>query len=530
MKRNLMLSNRTLVKNVIACASIAAGVMFPLSSNAETTITAVLEAPLRALDPIVSTAYIIRNYGYMVYDTVLAEDAKGMPRPQMADWKVENGGKTYVFTLRDGLKFHDGKPVTATDTVASLKRWMQLDKMGQMLDGIMVNMKVVNDKTFSIELKQATDLPLRAMAKPSAVPAFVMPAAVAATPTSELITTSIGSGPFKFIASEYKPGVQAVFEKNKDYVPRAEAPDGMAGGKVVKVDKVKWVAMPDAMTALNALKAGEVDMVEQVAIDLLPMLENDKNLNLIPSSLRGGQTIMRFNFTLPGFDNKLVRQAAMMAVNQDSMMRAQIGDPKYYRTCGAVFGCDSKIASHAGAEEYFKGNTAKAKELLAQSGYKGETIVVMHPTDVQVGQVVPVIAQQLRNAGFKVRVDAVDWQTQQTRRASKRPVADGGWNIFVTYSSMPDVANPLGYPPVAANGDKAWFGWPVNPAVEDARKGYAIAANEAEVTKYAVELQKLLVDDGIVSPLGEYTIVSALNKSVKGFMNTPVPVFWNVSK
>ncbi len=526
-----LLDNSPTFKKAIACTSVAMTLSVPFSSFAETTITAVLEAPLRSLDPVISTAYIVRDYGYMVYDTLLAEDKNGKPQPQMVEgWKVENSGKTYVFTLREGLKFHDGKPVTSKDVYQSLKRWSQLDKMGQVLASVTDDIQIINDKTFAIKLKVATDMPLRALAKPSSVTPFIMPEKIAATPVTQPITSAIGSGPFRFVDAQYKPGVQAVFEKNKDYIPRNEPPSGLAGGKVVQVDKVKWVAMPDSMTAINALKNGEIDMIEQVSIDLLPLLEGDNNLQLMPSDLRGCQTIMRFNFTLPPFDKKLVRQAAMTAISQESVMKAQIGNSAYYRICGAVFGCGSKIASDIGSEGYFKGNTAKAKELLAKSGYNGETIVILHPTDVQVGQVVPVIAQQLRNAGFKVRTDAVDWQTQQTRRASKRPVAEGGWNIFTTYSSLPDSANPISFVPIATNGDQAWFGWPNYPDIEAIRKAYSMAPNEKALQEYAKQLQAKVMDEGIIAPLGEYKIVSAMRKSVHGFMNTSVPVFWNMSK
>src|SRR5690606_19159641 len=160
-------------------AALAITAIAPVAVSAQTTLTAVMEAPLRSLDPVITTSYIVRNYGYMVYDTLLAEDAKGEYQPQMLEgWKVSEDGKTYTLTLRDGLSWHDGSPVQAEDAVQSIKRWIQLDKMGQIMSEFMVELRVINDKSFAMEFTFPTDIGLRALAKPSSLPAFIMPKAV----------------------------------------------------------------------------------------------------------------------------------------------------------------------------------------------------------------------------------------------------------------------------------------------------------------------------------------------------------------
>jgi len=528
-KRNTVVPGNSLKALLMSAAFV--GAFGASSAIAETTITAVMEAPLRSVDPIITTSYIVRNYGYMVYDTLLAEDEKGAVQPQMVEgWTVENDGKTYVLTLRDGLKWHDGKPVTAADAVQSIKRWIQLDKMGQIMAEFLEGIDTRDDRTFAIRLNIASDIALRALAKPSSLPAFIMPEAIAATPISQPITSTIGSGPFKFVEKEYRPGVQAVFEKNTDYVPRSEPANGLAGGKVVHVDRVKWLAMPDAVTGVNALRSGEIDLIEQVPLDLLPLLESEPDVKLDVSSTRGGQTELRFNFLHPPFNNRLVRQAALTAMNQKSIMQAQVGNPKYFKTCGAVFGCDSKFPSEEGSETYFKGDVQAAKALLDKAGYKGEPITLLHPTDFLTGPAIPVIAQQLRQAGFKVNVEAMDWQTVQTRRTSKRPVNEGGWSILTTYSGITDVSNPLSFMGVAANGEKAWFGWPDVPEIEKTRMAFAQAADQKELVRLGTELQKLIMLDGVIVPLGEFNAVSAMRSSVNDFVDSPVPVFWNVKK
>src|SRR6201999_114602 len=217
---------------------------------------------LRVLDPGITTAYIVRDHGYMVFDTLLAMDASFKVQPQMADWRVSDDKLTYAFTLRDGLKWHDGAPVTAEDCVASLKRWGQNDSMGQKLMDFTASLEATDAKTITLKLKQPYGLVLESIGKPSSVVPFMMPKRLAETPPNQQIAEQIGSGPFKFVKSEFQPGVKAVFEKNTDYVPRSEPADWTSGGKVVKVDRVEWVTMQDAQTAVNALQAGDIDFHE----------------------------------------------------------------------------------------------------------------------------------------------------------------------------------------------------------------------------------------------------------------------------
>ncbi|WP_407814527.1 ABC transporter substrate-binding protein, partial [Staphylococcus aureus] len=86
------------------------------------------------------------------------------------------------------------------------------------------------------------------------------------------ITEFVGSGPFRFVTAEYQPGVKAVYEKFTDYAPRNEPASWLAGGKVVKVDRVEWLSMPDAQTAINAIQSGEIDYIEAPPVDLLPLV------------------------------------------------------------------------------------------------------------------------------------------------------------------------------------------------------------------------------------------------------------------
>src|SRR5690349_14381507 len=385
------------------------------------TVSAVMHSDLRIIDPLFTTAYITRDHGYMVYDTLLATDSNFKVQPQMADWKVSDDKLTYTFTLRDGLKWHDGPSVTAEDCVASLKRWGKNDNMGQKLMDFTASIDAPDAKTIVLKLKEPYGLVLESIAKPSSYVPFMMPKRLAETPAGQQMAEQIGSGPFKFVKAEFQPGVKAVYEKNTDYVPRKEPPSWTAGGKVVNVDRVEWVTMPDELTATNALLNGEIDYIENMPYDLLPMIEGKGGFKVEVLDKLGLWSYYRFNFLHPPFNNKLIRRAAMVAVGQDDLLKALTGNPKYYRTCVAIFGCDTVYASSYGSDILIKPDPEKAKALLKEANYDGTPVVILHPTDNKTVSPQPVvIANALRKAGFTVNLQSMDWQTLTTRRASKK--------------------------------------------------------------------------------------------------------------
>jgi peptide/nickel transport system substrate-binding protein len=523
----------TIASNTLSVLALSAA-MTSQAVAAGKTITAVMHSDLRVIDPGLTTAYITRDHGYMVYDTLLATDSSFKIQPQMAEWKVSDDKLTYTFTLRDGLKWHDGAPVTAEDCVASLKRWGKNDGMGQKLMDFTASLEATDAKTITLKLKEPYGLVLESIGKPSSLVPFMMPKRLAETPPGKAIAEQVGSGPFKFVQAEFQPGVKAVYEKNADYVPRKEAPSWTSGGKVVKVDRVQWLTMPDAQTAVNALQSGDIDFMENPSFDLLPVLEGNKDLKIEALNKLGFQTFGRMNFLYPPFDNVKVRRAAFLAMNQKTVLDALVGNPKYYKVCGAVFICDTPLATDVGSESLVKGNgMAEAKKQLAESGYDGTPVVVMAPGDVVALKAQPIVAAQLlREAGFKVDVQATDWQTVVTRRASQKPPKEGGWNMFFTNWVGADAVNPIVNVSISGKGKNGgWFGWPEDAKMEAMRDAFARSSSPEEQKKIATNIQKEVYDQVIYIPLGQYRIVSAWWKSLSGVLDGPAtPIFWNIDK
>ncbi len=496
------------------------------------TLRAVKHSDLRVLDPIITTAYMSRNHGYMVFDTLVALDANFEVQPQMADWEISDDGMTYRFTLRDGLMFHDGEPVRPADVIASISRWGERDGMGQVLMTYIDSMEGEGDNVVVINLTEPYGLVLDSLAKPSSNVPFIMPERLANTPSTEAIPEQIGSGPFRFVQDEFQPGVRAVYAKNEDYVPRDEPSSWAAGGKVVNVDRVEWVTMADDQTALSALLAGEIDYWEQPPADLLPILESNPELVVRNQNELGYQTIGRMNFLHAPFDNPLIRQAALAALNQQDILDAMIGNPDLYNVCPAMFICGTPLASDAGAEFATESHMDRARDLLEEAGYDGTPLVIMHPTDVVTLRTQPVVATQLlRDAGFEVDLQAMDWQTLVGRRASQAAPDEGGWNMFFTNWVGADVFNPLVNNMVNGRGaEGGWFGWPDVPEAEELRKAYAEATDPADQVEYARQLQELAYDEVMYVPVGEYIVPASWSTNLEGVLDGPAPFFWNITK
>ncbi|MFA7665764.1 MAG: ABC transporter substrate-binding protein [Burkholderiaceae bacterium] len=491
------------------------------------------EADLRSLDPIWTTAYITRNHGYMIYDVLLAVNEKFEVTPQMLEkWQISDDKLTYTFTLRDGLKFHDGQPVRSADCIASVERWAKRDVFGQKLGEMTESWTAIDDKTFALKLKQPFPYVLDALAKPSSNVPFIMPERLAKTDAFTQVTETIGSGPFRFVKDEWVPGNKVVYVKNTDYQPRSEPPSWGAGGKVVKVDRVEWIYIPDSATAAAALNAGEVDWWQQLPPDLIPLLARNKEVKVENVDPLGSIGILRFNHLQVPFNNVKLRQAVLTAVNQQDYALAIAGDPKSGHPCASYFTCGTPLANDAGAEVLSgKGDLAKARQLVKESGYKGEKVVLMTATDQPIVHAQALITSELlRSIGINAELAASDWGTLITRRSSKEPVEKGGWSIFHTWFVGPDLVNPALNTPLRGAGETSWFGWPSDPKLEELRDAWFAAPTPEKQKEAAEALQRQAFQSVPYIPTAQFIIPTAYRTNVSGIISSPVTFLWNVEK
>jgi peptide/nickel transport system substrate-binding protein len=517
-------------KAILAATCVGSLAAVAAPALAQTTLRAVMHSDLKILDPIWTTAYIVRNHGYMIYDTLLAQDEKGEIKPQMVEkYEAAADGKGYTFTLRDGLLWHDGKPVTSEDCIASIKRWAVKDSLGQKMMSFVDSIDAVDAKTFTIKLKEPTGLVLLGLSKPSSNVPFMMPKRVADTDPNKQIEDFTGSGPFVFVRDEWKPGDKTVYVKFDKYKPRAEPASGLAGGKLAKVDRIEWRAISDAQQAVNALQKGEIDYIEQPSHDLLGTLKKDTNISIVEVPQIKAQYVFRPNHLHKPFDNPKVRQALWYAFNQEDFLMATIGDENYIKACKALFVCGSPFGTTKGTDAILTSNAKKAQELLKEAGYDGTPVLLMHSTDLKaLTNLAPVAKSLMEKAGFKVDMQSMDWQTLVARRAKKDPPSAGGWNAFLTAWVTADVMNPVSAAYVNSGCEKASFGWPCDAEMEKLRDEFARSSDLAKQKEIAEAVQKRNFEITAMIPVGEYVQPIAIRKNVKGLLMAPVPVHWNI--
>jgi peptide/nickel transport system substrate-binding protein len=493
------------------------------------TIKFVPHADLKVLDPIATTAYITRNHAYMIYDTLFGTDATLAVKPQMVEkFASSSKGLRWSFTLREGLRFHDGQAVAAEDAVESLKRWSKRDPLGRLLAAHTARIAPVDRKTFTLELAEPFGLVLEALGKPSSNVPFIMPARLAATSENEPIKETIGSGPFRFVKDEWQPGNQVVYARNADYRPRAEKPSGSTGGKAVTLERVVWRYMPDHATASAALEAGEVDWWEHPPLDFVPRIEASSALTTFITDPRGTQGWIRPNHKHPPFNNKKARQALLSIVDQSKYLKAAIGVEKFYKTCPALFTCGGPFETAAGAPG--TPDLDRARALVKESGYDGRPVVVLDPTDIALTHGAALVTRELLGQiGFNVDLQSMDWSSAVARRAKKEPPAQGGWNMLFTWWIASDVINPAVHAGISGAGDAAWFGWPESARIEELKLLWARATDPAKQKQLATEIQKVAYDEVLYVPFGQWVLPTAYRKAVSGVLEFPAPLFWNVS-
>jgi len=529
----MTLTRRAFTQSAAAAAAVTALPSARAATSDTKTLRFIAQSDLRVLDPIWTTAYITRNHGYCVFDNLFAIDAEFAPQPQMVgEHQVSADKLTYNFKLRDGLGFHDGSPVRGADCVASIKRWTARDALGQTLATVLDEIKPDGDKGFTIKLKEPFPLLIDGLAKVSSLALFVMPERLANTDPFQQVTEMIGSGPFKFVKEEFEPGHQVVYVKNKDYVPRKEPPSWASGGKVAKVDRVEWLYIPDAMTKVAALNNGEADWWENPPPDVWPVLAGNPDVVVTPSDPIGNTGCLRFNHLVPPTNNVKFRQAVQAVANQADFMTAYVGDPKNWKVCPSVFTCGAPMASDAGSAALAgKRDFDKAKKLLAEAGYKGEKVILMDAVDQPlIHTEALVVNDELTKLGLNVELQSMDWGTLVTRRASKEPLDKGGWNIFPTGWVGTDTLDPSVNVMLRANGESAWFGWPTDDKLEALRTQWLKAGTLDERKKLAAAMQERAFETVPYIPTGIYTQMTAYRKNLKGVMQTPAYLMWNVEK
>lgn len=503
-------------------------------AQAETILRVAPGGDIPSLDPTGPAGTQAYIHGMMVYDTLFSPDENLHIHPQMVGAETTSpDGLTHTFTLRDGLKFQDDSPVTTRDVLASLKRWMGLDTVGRTTAIDIASMTAVDDKTFTITLRRP--FPIRqALANSGSGLPVILREKEANGGRFTKDTPVIGSGPFRFLPDQWVPGARFSYERFAGYVPRNEPANGMAGGKVAKVDRIDFTVMPDASTKANALQAGEIDFIDQVPFDQAELLQSKRGITVAALSKIYNPFFLRPNSLFPPFNNAKARQALAMAINQPDYMAVSFVKPEWGQPCKSFFVCGSPDGITTGSEPYATPDLEKARQLLKESGYNGEKVILLQSRDVLfVAQSTDLALQNLKQIGLNVEMVESDWGTYMQRRNNQAPPAGGGWNLFITSVSGSGIASPLSNSIADTTcGGKNFAGWACDEEAAKLRDAYI---HEPDPTKQRAILEAFSKRLWEVMPtviLGQRAQLYAWRNNISGMVNSPslITVFWNIEK
>lgn len=497
------------------------------------TLRLIPHANLTVLDPVFTTAGITNAHGYLVFDFLYAMDSKQQIQPQMAEGHtIEDNGRTWIIKLRPGQMFHDGTPVRAVDCVASLNRWTVRDPFGQLLGRALDAFEAADDRTIRVKLKRPFPRLLNAIGKAVTSP-FIMPERIAKTDAATPVTEMVGSGPYRFLKDEFVPGARVAYARNDAYAPRDGAPDWLAGGRKGWFQRIEWHIISDPATAGAALRAGEVDWWEWGLPDLLPQLARDPNIRVQVTDKLGLYSILRFNMATAPFNNPRLRRAIVEAVDQnDFMLPISANDPQGYRTCYAMIPCGLPHSTEVGAS-FMKPpkDLEKSRAAVKASGYNGEKVVILNPTDLpSLHPLGLVAADLLKKLGMNVDLQEMDWGTVVQRRSSTEPVERGGWSIF------PTNGGPLivGLPPlniyIRGQGARGWVGSYENAEIERLVEAWLDASTDADQDRIYEAIQKSAFDSPPIVPLGQYYPKTAYRKDIVGVQDFVLPTPWTTRR
>ncbi|MEM2356111.1 MAG: ABC transporter substrate-binding protein [Candidatus Bathyarchaeia archaeon] len=472
------------------------------------------------LDMHVTTSIIASTVAHHIFEGLFDFAADYTPKPVLLEgFEYKNDGKTVIFYLRKGVLFHNGKEMTAEDVVASLQRWGKFGLQSKQLWDLVVSITAVDRYTVILELSQPFG-PLPAYLANIYGGPRIYPKEVAELADAKPIPPEwyIGTGPYRFV--EWIPGRWIKLVRFDKYVSPPGPTDGFTGLKVPYIDELIFFYVPDAMTRVAGVLAGEYDYADSIPTDLYDSLAAAPNVTTILLENPPIFPAMIFNTRQGLMANATLRQAVLAALNMEEALRAAYGDPRFWRLESSYFSRNTIWYSPAGKEFYNQNDPQRARELAKQAGYAGEPIRFMVSSDYKhhYDQAI-VIAEQLRAAGFNVDLQVYDWATLLRRRADPELM-----DIFFThFLTVPEPCLVLFLP-------GTWPGWWQNP-----KKNELVAMMNTAIdyeSRYMIwqQIQALIWEDVPVIKIGEAFFLDIMSTRVKS-KDHPVmlvPYFWNM--
>jgi peptide/nickel transport system substrate-binding protein len=482
------------------------------------TLRIVAQGSIASIDPIWSIFYVTNAVAQHIYEAPFGWDSRLETHERLVgDWSVSDDGLTYTFDLRPGVTFHDGRPLTAADQVASIKRWYGASFSAtaiakQFFDDD--NVIAVDDDTFQITLDEPTGSLTYLLGMSHGV-AYAMPAELAATPATTEVTTRIGTGAYKF--KDWEFGNKLTLERHDAYVPRTEPDSNYAGRNIAYIDELTWLEVPDPETAVAGLETGEWDAIDGAGFDFFVRFTEDPDIH-VSQYKPGNHAWLALNPQVQPFNDQFARQALLAGINAEDFMFS-LGPQELWIKCGAVFYCGTPLEVETGLEFYDQDDIPRAQELLAQSSYDGETVVILNPTDYATITPLGLVAQPMMDEiGFNTEMPSLDWSSVTSRIGNTQT-----YSMFTAWSAHFDTGHPI----LDVNSSGT-FDWVIrDEELNDLQLSFVRATSQAEQMEIVREMQRQYYIKVPTAPLGQFFPMVAVTAALKNFEINALPFYTN---
>ena len=476
------------------------------------------EADIESVGQMTSGALPTRDIAMNVYESLMTRDEKNNPILDLAASMSESPDHlAYIFQLRPGVVFHNGKTLSAADVAASFDRYARTNDPRSILANV-AGWEATAPLTFTIRMKIVQPTFVEWLSSFIA-PVLIIPSEYRDVPDKRLIHP-IGTGPFQFI--EAIPGNQVKLKRYAAYQPNTSFEDrtGLGGYKQVCLNSVTFRIVTEPGARVDGLMAGELHVVEDLPARALPELKKDPNITVLPFPNWWIQ-VAQPNISAPPTDNPLFRRAVQAALNMDEIMEAA-SDGHYSLNVGFQF-ASQPDHSDVGKETYNLKDPVLARSLLAQSNYGGEPVVLLTNKDYPpMYNAALVVQQQLQAIGVNARMKVVNWPTSV--RMARAP--DTSWNLFFSGWGIQPAAGPLGVMRILAGPGPAYNKDDLD--MRAAWNGMNLAPARADRSAAFERMQALALERVYAIPFGSFTKIQGARANVKGFVPFRVPRMANV--
>ncbi|MCZ8517332.1 ABC transporter substrate-binding protein [Paenibacillus filicis] len=469
-----------------------------------------------SLDVQITSAFLSQEIGWHIYEGLFTLDDKYNAVPLLAkDYNFDMATNTYVIHLREGIKFHNGKVMTADDVIASLNRWGKKSSYGAIFFNNVKELKMENDLTLDIILKTPQPNVPMLLAFPNQQ-AAIYPKEIIDAAGDGPIKDFIGTGPYRFV--EHVPDQHVKLSRYDDYKPLPGSANGMGGSRVAYVDNIMFIPTPEVSTRLDGVQTGQFDYAEQISTDLYESMKANNQVDaVIVKPYWWPQAV--FNKKTGPFKDQRMRQAFALALNMEPIMKAAFTSSEFYRIDPSLMFQEQKQWwTDAGKEMYNQGNIEKAQQLMKEAGYNREPIRWLTTKDYDFMYKISLVAtEQLKKAGFNIDLQVVDWATLIQKRANP--------DLYEVFMGATTFTPDPGIWPVF---DSKWPGFWENSNKDALLKSLNSEMDPAKRKAIWDKLQAITWDQVPVVKFGDFFLLGTKSKKLQGLQGTPFPYYWNV--